>query len=133
MKLGKKFKLKLDKVGQTSAITERRFSSVLNTTLLRFVSKNANKSTLFNNNDENMKDFKTQENWGFDPAHIPEKPRPTWEKEIKRKRNQTGGSTETMLYKPVFNADLSNQFEKRQHCQQGIHHIQQHGAIFQMR
>lgn len=110
MKIGAQFNLKLDKVGQTSAMTQRRFSSILNSTLSRFISQ-SNESGLFNKNDENMKDFKTQENWGFDTLHIPEKPKPTWEQVIKKKRGR-GGLVETILYKPVFDANLSNQFEK---------------------
>ena len=89
IKITDKITLKLDKVGQTSAVTERRLSSVLNTALHRFVSRSAS-AKLFNEDDENMRSFTFQEQWGFDQTHVPNYPKPTWIVEIQKKRKNKG-------------------------------------------
>ena len=95
--------LKLDRVGQTSAMTEKRFSSLLNPSLLRFGSKQKN-NNLFGDSDENLKDFFKDELWGFDTLQIPPRPKQKWKIHKQAKGN--------VYYEPVYDTNESNAFEK---------------------
>jgi site-specific DNA-cytosine methylase len=102
-KIPKHLSLRLDRVGQTSAMTEKRFSSLLNPSLLRFGSKQKS-NDLFGDSDKNLKNFSAAETWGFDTAQIPPRPRRTW-----RVHKRAKGK---FYYEPIYDTNESNAFEE---------------------
>ena len=95
--------LKLDKLGQTSSVTEKRFASLLNPALLRFGSKQKTEG-LFSDSDEHFKAFSSYEPWGYDPVHVPSRPEPTWSR-VKKGKGK-------IFYEPAYDPQQSNAFEK---------------------